>query len=338
MMPPDVARAQAGTGTIRTVLGDVAPDELGRTDYHEHLFQVSPLLPGDDLDDAERSGEEARLLRSAGINALVDATPTGLGRHPAAVARISAATGLHVVATTGAHRDAHYGSGHWLLECSPTELADRFAADLIQGCHEADTPGPASRAAEPERRQCLPKVAVGPDNNPVRAGVLKAGIDYWRISSFERRVLDADADAHDRTGAPVMVHLEHGSATWEVLDILAASGVGAERVILAHIDRNPDPVLHAELAAAGAYLGYDGMARPRNWPDSVIIDCLAGLVDRGGAGRALLGGDVARRTRYVVYGGMPGLAYLPDRFVPRLQAVLGADVVSSILIDNPPAS
>jgi hypothetical protein len=44
--------------------------------------------------------------------------------------------------------------------------------------------------------------------------------------------------------------------------------------MLAHVDRNPDPGLHAELAAAGAYLGYDGMARFKYWPDSVLLDCL----------------------------------------------------------------
>jgi 5-phospho-D-xylono-1,4-lactonase len=320
--PADVPPDAAPTGTIRTVLGDVAAVDLGRTDYHEHLFQVSPLLPGDDLDDEERSSEEARLLRSAGIDAMVDATPIGLGRRPAAVARISANIGLRVVATTGAHRDAHYGSGHWLLERSAAELADRFAADLLAGCPEADTP----EAAEP---------AVGPDGEPVRAGLLKAGIDYWGISPFEQRVLEAVAAAHGRTGVAVMVHLEHGSATWEVLDVLAAGGVAADRVILAHIDRNPDPGLHAELAAAGAYLGYDGMARTRTWPDSVILDCLAGLVARGGAARALLGGDVARRSRYLAYGGMPGLAYLPARFIPRLAATVGDEVVRGILVDNP---
>lgn len=36
---------------IRTVLGDVDASLLGAVDYHEYLFQVSPLLPGDELDD-----------------------------------------------------------------------------------------------------------------------------------------------------------------------------------------------------------------------------------------------------------------------------------------------
>ena len=53
----------------------------------------------------------------------------------------------------------------------------------------------------------------------------------------------------------VMVHLEHGSAAFEVLALLADNGVPAAATVLAHIDRNPDPGLHAEIAAAGAYLG-----------------------------------------------------------------------------------
>jgi predicted metal-dependent phosphotriesterase family hydrolase len=42
--------------TIRTVLGDRAASGLGRPDYHEHLFQVSPMLVGDELDDETASG------------------------------------------------------------------------------------------------------------------------------------------------------------------------------------------------------------------------------------------------------------------------------------------
>ena len=57
-----------------------------------------------------------------------------------------------------------------------------------------------------------------------------------------------------------MVHLEHGSAAFELLEVLASDEVRPEAVLLAHIDRNPDPGVHPELAA-GAYLGYDGFAR-----------------------------------------------------------------------------
>lgn len=310
------------SGLAVTVLGPVDVNRLGRTDYHEHLFQTTPLLPGDELDDEPTSGQEAALFRQSGFEAMIEATPTGLGRNPAALARVSRAADLHVVATTGAHREAHYAPGHWLLQLSERELADRFARDLELGMPGLDTAG----AAEP---------AFTDQGAAIRAGVLKAGIGYWTWTAFERRVLAAVADAHSRTGSPIMVHLEHGSATFEVLELLAADGVQPNAVLLAHVDRNPDPALHAELAAAGAYLGYDGFARSRDWPDSVLIDCLVRAAELGATERLLVGGDVARRTRYVAYGGRPGLAYLGCRVVPRIERAGDAQLVTAVLRRNP---
>ncbi len=307
---------------VRTALGDVPAAELGRCDYHEHLFQISPLLPGDELDDEAASGAEAATLRASGIEAMVDATPTGLGRDPAAVARISAATGLRVVHTTGAHRSEHYGSGHWLTGCSEADLAARFTVDVRDGLPALDV-----------RDRGAP--AVGPGGEPVRAGLVKAGVGYWRIDAFERRVLAAAAATAVTTGVAVMVHLEHGSAAHEVLAALAADGVAADRVLLAHADRNLDPGLHAELTLAGAYLGYDGMARHREGPDSAILDCLERVVAVGDPARLLLGGDVARRTRYRAYGGLPGLDYLPRRFLPRVSERLGEELLHRLLVTNP---
>ncbi len=292
---------------VRTVLGDIEPSELGATDYHEHLFQVTPLLAGDELDDEEASGREAELLRDAGAAAMVEATPTGLGRRPEAVARVSERTGLHIVHVTGAHREAHYARADPLLDESVETLRRRFAADL----------------------------RTGMEGTTVRAGAVKAGAGYWTLTPFERRVMTAVGQLAGETGAPVMVHLEHGSAGHEVLDLLDREGCPPDQVVLAHVDRNPDAGLHRDLAARGAYLGYDGAARSQRWPDSVLIDCLAEVVEGGAGNRILLGGDVARRTRYVAYGGMPGLAYLFQRFVPRVRRAVGDVALDAVLVANP---
>jgi phosphotriesterase-related protein len=166
--------------------------------------------------------------------------------------------------------------------------------------------------------------------------LVKAGIGYWRISPFERRVLEAAAAAALATGVSVMVHLEYGSAAFEVLDALAQSGLSADRVALAHLDRNLDPGLHAELTRAGAYIGYDGMARHRRSPDSALLDCLEATLGSGGdPERILVGADVARRSRFRAYGGLPGLAYLPERFWPRLERRVGAGIGHGIQVTNP---
>lgn len=304
---------------VRTVLGDIGPELLGATDYHEHLFQVSPLLHGDELDDEPASTTEATLLRRSGASAVVDATPIGLGRRPHAVARISRASGLHVVHVTGVHREEHYRPGHPVLAENAETLADRFRTELLDAMPEDE-----------DGRDAPGWTGTG----PVRAGALKAGVGYWSMSTFERSVLDAVAGVSAETGAPVMVHLEHGSAAHEVLDVLIAAGCAETRVVLAHIDRNPDIGLHLELTARGAFLGYDGAARLLRWPDSLLVECIRAVVEAGGADHILLGGDVARRSRYVAYGGMPGLAYLFDRFVPRVRAAVGSEVVDRLLTAN----
>jgi len=307
---------------VRTVLGDVRSSDLGVCNYHEHLFQASPLLEGDDLADESLSGAEARMLRDAGTKTVVESTPSGLGRNPAGVARISHQTGLHVVHVTGTHRDEHYSPDHWLTSCSEDDLVRRFTSDVQVGLPETDLPDRGSSA-------------IGPTGVPVRAGMVKAGVGYWRISSFERRGLNAAARVALETGVPVMVHLEYGSAAWEVLAALEEAGMPAGRVVLAHVDRNLDPGLHAELTMAGAYLGYDGVARYREASDSAILQCLEDVLAHGDPTRVVLGGDVARSTRYRAYGGMPGLDYLQKRFVPRLRDRIGTELTDQLLVDNP---
>lgn len=311
---------------VRTVLGDIDPSTLGRVDYHEHLFQISPLLTGDELDDEDRSGAEAALLKGSGFEAMVDATPFGLGRDPGAVARISAATAMHVVATTGRHRDEHHAPDHPMRDWTADRLAALFVAEITRGM-------PASGTAVFETPDV--PLARTPKGDTVRAGLLKGGIGYWRISAFERTTLLAVAAAHRETGAPIMVHLEFCTAAHEVLDLLAGEGVASDRVVLAHADRDPDPGLHVSLAERGAYLGYDGFARQRSRSDAELLALTAAVVERGAGDRIVLGGDVARRTRYISYGGMPGLAYLGDRYVPRLRALVGDGVVDGMLIANP---
>lgn len=308
---------------VRSVSGDLSPNHLGPANYHEHLFQRSPLLPGEDLDELDPAMAEARELADSGFAAMVDATPVGLGRRPRWLAEVAQATGVRIIASTGRHRDEHYRDQEWVLELTETRLSEIFVRELTEGMavHDGDY---ADRA--PERVRLAES-----DGRPLRAGAIKAGIGYWRISPAERRALGAAASAHRRTGAPIMVHTERGTAAHEVVDLLAETGVRPGRVALAHVDRNPDPGLHAELAARGAWLGYDGAGRAKDWPDSILIDCLERVISAGHAGRLLLGNDVARRSRFVGYGGLPGMGYLGRRFIPRLRDRLGDPLVDQIL-------
>jgi 5-phospho-D-xylono-1,4-lactonase len=288
-----------GTEIIRTIRGDIVPTELGPCDAHEHLFLVTPAQPGDEYSDVAKAIEEAETLRAGGARALVDWTPIGLGRDLDGLRAVSEATGLHIVAATGLHRDVHYAADDPLRGETDDALADRFVADLE------------------------------------RCGIIKVGAGYHTLTPFEERAFAAAAAAHSRVGAPVCVHTEHGTMGLAIVERLRELGVPPERVILAHVDRNPDAGEHAETAATGAWLQLDGPGRTKYWPDSTILALIADLAKRGHADRLLLGGDTGRRSMLRAYGGGPGLDYVFTRFKPRLERELGQGPSDQIFVANP---
>ena len=285
---------------VRTVLGDIDPAELGPCDAHEHLFLDTPAQPGEEFLDVGKAIEETQTLADAGARSVVDWTPLGLGRDLDGLERVSRATGLHVVAATGLHRDAHYTADDPFRAEPVDRLADRFVEELRDRC-----------------------------------GIVKVGASYHHLTPFEAKAFEAAAAAHAGTGAPVCVHTHHGTMGLRIVEQLAAFGVPSTAVILAHVDRNPDAEEHAETAETGASLQLDGPGRTKYWPDSTILRLIADLAEAGHRDRLLLGGDTGRRNMLRAYGGGPGLDYVFARFKPRLERELGAELAERIFVANP---
>ena len=302
---------------VMTVRGLVGASALGVVDAHDHLFLRTPALPGDEFDDLEPAIAEATDARDSGLRTIVDMTPIGLGRRPDLLRAVADATGLHVVGATGYHRDAHYPDGHWVYEASVDTLADRVLRDLQSGMHPADW--------------AYPDAAL----DPACAGAIKAGASYHRASPAERRRLEACAIGSVRGGVPVLVHTEIGTFGHEIVDLLTGFGMAADRIILAHLDRNPDAELHIDIAARGVYLEYDTMGRTKYRPDSDLLDLIERLVAAGHGDRLLLGQDIGRRSMLRAYGGGPGMRYLMERFVPRVRSRIGDGATDAILVANP---
>ena len=139
---------------------------------------------------------------------------------------------------------------------------------------------------------------------------------------------------HRETGAAILVHTEIGTCAHKIVDLLMRERVRPERIILAHLDRNPDFELHTEVAARGVMLEYDTPGRIKYRPDSQLIDLIEAMVAAGHGGRMLLGLDLGQRDYFRAYGGGPGLAFLMDGFVPRLRKRIGEAAVDAILVAN----
>ncbi len=291
---------------IVTVLGPIAPDDLGVTDTHDHLFLDTPALPDETLDDFDRAVAELDDGRASGLQAMVELTPIGLGRRPDLLRDASQATGVTIVAATGYHRDAHYAAGHWVLKASVDALTERVVADLRDGMQDG-----------------------------IRAGVIKGGASHEMMSAAEERRLRAVAVAAGETGAPVFVHTEAGTFGPEIVDLLLGQGMAADRITLAHLDRNPAVALHVDMCARGVNLVYDTIGRTKYGPDSERMDLIEAVVGAGYAGQLMLGLDLGRRSYFRSYGGEPGMRHLMASFVPALRERIGDAQVDAMLVANP---
>ena len=301
---------------VRTVLGDVPAGELGVVDAHDHLFLASALLPGQELDDMGAAQAEARDFRALGGGTIVQWTPYGLGRRAEWLPEVSRATGVNIVAATGLHQARHYGPGFDLAEPGSAGLAPAalFTAELTEGLRSSDGDGVL----------------------PARAGLIKVAGGFHRLDPHARTVMAAAAEAHHATGAPIGVHLEHGSAAAEVLALLCDDlSVPAERVVLGHLNRFPDLRLHREAAERGAYLCFDGPSEANHATDWSLLDALIALVDAGHAEQLLIGGDSTTAGARAATGGAPGIPYLLHTLHPRLTRELGKETVDRLYTANP---
>jgi phosphotriesterase-related protein len=305
------------TPQVQTVLGPVGAAALGVVDAHDHLFCTSPALKDQSFDDLDKAIAEVRDGRATGIATIVEMTPIGLGRRPDRMRATAEATGVHVIAASGYHRDAHYPADHWVHAASVETLADRIIADLRVGMHPRD----------------WLDASLPPD--PARAGAIKGGASYHRISPSEAKRLDAIGAASAATGAAVLVHAEVGTAAHDIVDRLEAAGAKPARIALAHMDRNPDAEIHAELCARGITLEYDTVGRTKYHPDSVVLDLIEAVAAAGHLDRLMLGLDLGQRDYLRAFGGGPGLQYLMTAFAPRLRRRLGDAGANAILVANP---
>ncbi|GAA1042766.1 phosphotriesterase family protein [Streptomyces murinus] len=290
---------------IRTVLGDIRPQELGVCDAHDHLFLRSRQLPGKELDDIAAARAELEAFRAAGGAAVVQWTPHGMGRRAADLATLSRATGVHLVCATGLHQAPHVAPE--LLVGLRGRLAEVFVTELTEG--------------------------IG--TTGVRAGLIKVAGGFHTLDAHARWTMAAAAEAHHATGAPIAVHLELGTGALDVLDLLCGElGVPGDRVVLGHLNRFPDPVTQRQAAATGCWLAFDGPSRAHHATDWQMPAGARALAEAGFGDRLLLGGDTVTAGARSVDGG-PGLPYLLRRLRPRLAAELGTELVDRILTEHP---
>lgn len=304
---------------IRTVTGDIAPEQLGVTYAHEHLIATPPQWMAEkDPDlvilDIDKAVTETELFRAAGGVSMYEASAWDYGRDAAALKLIAETTGVQIIATAG------FNKGLWFNDRAGDWSTEQYEELMVR------------------------EVTEGIGDTGVRGGVIKFGTGYNSISEAEERVARAAARAHRRTGAPLHSHTEAGTMALEQVEIMREEGVDVRRLAIAHLTRNVDPWYHRQVAATGVFLSFDQLSKVKYGPESDRIDATIALIEAGHLAQLLIGGDLARKSDLYAYERGPGLRFVLETWVPRLRAELGErgytsarvdEIVDALLIHNP---
>ena len=337
-------------GHVQTVLGAIAPEQMGVTLPHEHLlidFKVmfaEPAAASDKgrahepvslanlgwvrqnfnanldnlrLTDEQVAADEILLFKHAGGSTVVDPTPKTLARDPQALARIARATGLNVV----------MGAGYYVHASHPADM-DRRSVDELT-------------------RELIADVTVGVGDTGVRAGLLgEIGTTYpW--TDNEKKVLRAAVAAQRETGAPLMIHPgRHPRMPMELAEFVQKEGGNLRRTIMCHICRTiADLKEVVDLAQTGIWLEYDLFGLENSYyPYNPSFDMpndggrmahVLALIAAGHQDQLLLSHDIAYKSSLVKYGGY-GYHHLLVNVVPRLRAKGVDDAgLRRLLVENP---
>jgi 5-phospho-D-xylono-1,4-lactonase len=281
---------------VRTVLGDIGPQDVGIVYAHEHLVihggRPVQLFPDFELSDVERAVAELAPAQALGLRTVVDAMPADCGRDVLLLAEVSRRSGVHVIAPTGLHHARYYHDRHWSVRLSPDEIAGLFAADIEEGIDELDYAAPiVKRTAH-------------------RAGVMKIAGSQGGPSARDESIFAAAAMAQRRTGCPILTHCEAGTGALQQVEVLVRHGGDPAHILLSHVDKVVDRAYQRDIAATGARVEYDQGFRWKAGQTNGTLQLLEWAAEDGLLGHITLGLDAARQAYWTQYGGAPGWTWL----------------------------
>ncbi len=305
---------------VRTVLGDVAPVDLGLTLGHEHLIALPPADVTDPdlrLDDEDAAVRALVSFREAGGGALVEMTTVDYGRDVAALQRVSRHSGVHVIAATG------FNKGRFADRIVARHDDDAISAWMIDEVRVAAAAyGPPEQVTLRASSGPGARRAERPSAAPARAGVIKAATGAEGAGPHELRVMEAAVAAHHATGAPIGTHTERTVWALEQARFFVERGVAPTKVLIGHCDFRPELAYLLEVAATGVHLGFDQFSKHKYLSDEARVRLVAGLAAAGHLRQLILSGDLARRSYWPAYGhaGVAGFAHVPRAVAGMLRA------------------
>ena len=307
------ARPPSAEGRVMTVLGPISPGQLGSTLPHEHVlvdFIGADSVSRDRYDANEAFAVALPHLRKAkelGCQAFVECTPAYLGRDPQLLARLAKVTGLHILTNTG-----YYGAAkdRYVPRHAYEESADQLAGRWVKEWSD------------------------GIEGTGIRPGFIKTGVDAGPLSAIDRKLVQAAARTHARTGLTIASHTGDTRAALEQFEILAQEKVRPQAFVWVHAQSDWGLEPRVTAARNGYWISIDNID-DRTVP--VCVERVTALKERGGLSRLLVSHDAGwYRPGEPGGGAFRGFETVYAAFVPALRkAGWTTDEVRQLLQANP---
>jgi phosphotriesterase-related protein len=297
--------------TLITTQGPKRAGELGMILPHEHVFVDlrTPDQPGfaqaETADVIALMAPELAAAAAAGVTALVECTPVGVGRRADILRAVSEAAGMPLVVPTGIYREPWVPD--WAQAATEQELYEWMLGELNEQIEQSG----------------------------VQAGFIKLSAGDDGITDCEAKILRAAARAARDTGAAIGSHTIRGRVVRDQLNIIEGCGYTAARFIWIHASAEPEFALNLELARRGAWVEYDWIGDEATDPG--FVERIGRMLEAGLGGRLLLSHDRGWYDPAKPGGGTPKpFTYISERFLPKLRAA-GVDEATICMLthDNP---
>ena len=308
--------------TINTVLGPIAPSQLGFTLMHEHVVVCASGLY-ESYPDLLGSDREARAIaclqraKAGGIDTIVDATTFDLGRNAPLLAAVAKGSGVNIINVTGWWLDVP----RFMHGVGPNQMAREFIRDILEGFR----------------------------GTSIKAGLLKCAADAEGVTPQLETMARAVARAHRETGVPIMVHsFPTGHVARRQIKIFKEEGVDLTRVKIDHSNDTTDTEYLKWILDQGCYLGLDRYPG-RNVSPHMRTITLKKLLDDGYGDRLCpshdciclhihnerADGSIPEQHDFAL-GNPDQYLYMHRHVIPELLGLGASDAdVRTLFVDNP---
>jgi phosphotriesterase-related protein len=300
-------------GIVMTVNGPIPAGEMGVTLEHEHI--MVDFIGADSITpDRWNRSEVARIalpyllqIKELGCRTMIECTPAYLGRDPLMLKEISSSSGLNILTNTGL-----YGAGNnkyipaYAFDETADQLAERWTKEWEDGI----------------------------DNTKVKPGFIKIGVGAESLSEFHKKLVEAAARTHLKTGLTIASHTGPSVPAFEQIEILKNEGVSPEAFIWVHAQNEKDLSAHIKAAKLGAWIGLDGL---NNNNAEVYAGMIKNMKENNLLGKVLLSQDAGWYHPGEENGGeYRGYTAIFEKLVPLLRLEnFSEKEIHQLLVTNP---